>query len=146
MMQCSARTELERLFQTLSSDEISFESITTSAFTQARAKFSEQAFVELNQDCILAPFYSHSDYKKWNGFRLLSVDGSLLELPPESALYKAYGKLNPQARLPGARLSQLYDPLNQLTLEKLRGQVFHLDLIQNQSLTAQFTLLSGLFI
>ncbi|WP_159084196.1 IS4 family transposase [Saccharobesus litoralis] len=68
-------------------------------------------------NCILAPFYSQSDYKKWNGFRLLSVDGSLLELPPESALYKAYGKLNPQARLPGARLSQLYDPLNQLTLD-----------------------------
>lgn len=117
MMQCAARTEVENVFQAMNPDEIDFTSITTSAFCQARMKFSEQAFIELNTECILKLFYAQSGVKRWRGFRLLSVDGSLVELPPSPSLYEGFGKNNPQARLPGCRVSQLYDPLNKLTVD-----------------------------
>ena len=117
MMNCSARTELENLFQLTSSEKMSFDTITASAFSQARHKFSEEAFIELNRDCILNGFYSDMQVKRWHGFRLLAIDGTLASLPPQKALFDEFGKQCPQARLPCARVSQLCDVLNNLTVD-----------------------------
>jgi hypothetical protein len=116
MMQCSIRTEVDNIFE-LINGEINFSSVTTSAFSQARMKYSEQAFVELNKDCILDPFYAQEETKRWRGFRLLSTDGTLATLPPSDSLFEEFGKQCPQARLPCARISQLYDTQNKLSLD-----------------------------
>ena len=116
MMQCSIRTEVDNIFE-LMNGEINFSSVTTSAFSQARMKYSEQAFVELNKECILAPFYAQEETKRWRGFRVLSTDGSLVTLPPSDLLLKEFGKQCPKARLPCARISQLYDTQNKLSLD-----------------------------
>ncbi len=116
MMQCAIRTEVDIIFE-LMNGEINFSSVTTSAFSQARMKYSEKAFIELNKECILDPFYAQKDTKRWRGFRVLSTDGSLLKLPPSDSLLKEFGKQCPKARLPCARLSQLYDTQNKLSLD-----------------------------
>lgn len=117
MMQCSARTEVENLFQLMSPKSMNFDTISTSAFSQARHKFSEQAFIELNQECVLRGFYGQMNVRRWHGFRLLGIDGTRASLPPEQSLFDEFGKQCPQARLPCARISQLYDVLNHLTID-----------------------------
>jgi len=63
-------------------------------------------------------FYSQPEgIKRWNCFRLLSVDGSKLNLPNDADIADHFGtsKGCPQPR---ALLSSLYDPLNQMYLDQ----------------------------
>lgn len=79
--------------------------------------------MELNQVGIQS-FYQSAPYKQWNGFRLLSIDGSTLVLPKSESVIKEFGTTNfgPYADCPKsvARISMLYDVLNFTTLD---GQI-----------------------
>jgi hypothetical protein len=94
--------------------------VTKSAFTRARAKLSAEAFVKLNQAGIKS-FYRNAPYLKWNGFRLLSIDGSTAVLPKHKSTEKEFGTANfgPYAASPRslARVSVLYDVLNLTVLD-----------------------------
>jgi Transposase DDE domain len=95
------------------------------ALTHARAKLRASAFVELN-GAVLATVYEgeHAPLAQgWRGHRLLSVDSSLLRLPGSAVLGDVfswvqcanhYGLLE---RYPQARVSVLYDVLNQVALD-----------------------------
>ncbi|MDH3326683.1 MAG: IS4 family transposase [Gammaproteobacteria bacterium] len=86
------------------------------AFCKARLKFSFSAFSDLNA-ILTNDLYQSAFAQKWNGFRLLAVDGSTLELPQKAALFDHFGKMNPQANYPSARLSQLYDVINKISID-----------------------------
>jgi hypothetical protein len=96
------------------------------ALTHARAKLRASAFVELNEPAVLATVYGPGQaelVQRWCGHRLLSVDSSLLRLPGSAALGQAFGWVQcanhhgPLERYPQARVSVLYDVLNQVALE-----------------------------
>jgi hypothetical protein len=102
-------------------------SVTGGAWTQARAKLSHTAFIELNQEVLLPDFYAleHSSHRQtWRGHRLLGCDGSLLRLPSHPEVFRLFGKVD-VANHHGptgtcyapARLSVLYDLLNQIGLD-----------------------------
>jgi hypothetical protein len=101
--------------------------VTAGAWTQARAKFKHTAFVELNQAVLLPLAYAPeqaAQRRAWRGHRLLGVDGSTLRLPAQPELLRVFGAKTVTNQggatgtcYPEARLSVLYDLLNELGLD-----------------------------
>ena len=96
------------------------------ALTHARAKLRASAFIELNAAAVLATVYGPEHaalVQRWQGHRLLGVDSSLVRLPSRAAVGEAFGwvqcanQSGPLERYPQARVSVLYDVLNQVGLE-----------------------------
>lgn len=101
--------------------------VTAGGWTQARAKFSHTAFIELNKEVLLPCFYAPEQVehcRHWRGHRLLGVDGSQLRLPWHPDVIEIFGEqavanhLGPTGTtyVP-ARLSVLYDLLNRIGLD-----------------------------
>ena len=117
MVRSTLQSELDNFFGLLNGDaEGLLSEITKSAYCEARKKFSATAFIELNQQ-VVHEYYHEAVFQRWCGHRVLMVDGSTIELPFSENLLNHYGKVNSSARHPGARLSELYDPLNDMTLD-----------------------------
>ena len=59
---------------------------TNSAFTQYRNKINPEVFKYLSNN-LIQEFYTENDesISLWNGFRLLAVDGSILNLPDKKS-------------------------------------------------------------
>jgi hypothetical protein len=86
------------------------------AFSKQRQKLKPEAFVALN-DQLINQFYADGAFAKFHGFRLLAIDGSILQLPESSEIVQHYGRSSNQtACMPMARCSLVHDVLNQLTL------------------------------
>jgi len=102
-------------------------SATPGGWTQARAKLSHTAFIELNQEVLLPCFYAPEQAghrRTWRGHRLLGGDGSLLRLPSHPDVIDTFGALvvanhlgDTGTRYTPARLSVLYDLLNHIGLD-----------------------------
>jgi hypothetical protein len=76
----SIQAELVRFFNVIDDSYLSKKSVSTAAFCEARMKLSHQAFIELNDD-LVQTFYEAATIDKWQGHRLLAVDGSVTQLP-----------------------------------------------------------------
>ncbi len=99
--------------------ELSTQFASQGAFSQARMKINPDAFAELNDDCIFH-FYSNYHVKKWNGFRLIAIDGSEVQLPKTKETIDMFGEytsnfMNKTIVL--ARISKAYDVLNKLSID-----------------------------
>lgn len=101
------------------------QSVSASALTHARAKLQASAFVELNRT-VLDTVYGQTHgalVQRWRGHRLLGVDSSLVRLPSSAALGEHFGwvqcsnRHGMQERYPQARVSVLYDVLNEVAVE-----------------------------
>lgn len=99
---------------------LNFKSFTKSAFVQYRKKINPDVFKRLSS-IIVNEFYTDNDaaIKLWNGFRVLSVDGSRITLPKTKELKKEYGEARNQTQtsIIQARVSVLYDVLNNYVLD-----------------------------
>ncbi len=93
---------------------------TKSAFVQYRKKINSKVFKHLS-NVLVNEFYTDNDLsvKLWNGFRLLAVDGSRLNLPNTKELVSYYGETKNQntSGVVQARVSVLYDVLNNYVLD-----------------------------
>ena len=98
------------------------DTITASALSQARNKFSHTAFIELLDKCVVAPVYERKHYKRYRGHRLLAIDGSTLHLPTSKELIETFGAVEyrNEATLASlqveAKVAVLYDVLNEIPL------------------------------
>jgi len=101
-------------------------SVTSGALTHARAKLSPEIFSQLNQKAVLNNFYRpeyQEAVRRWRGHRLLGMDGSLIRLPSSQELFQEFSEIaivnqhGKHDRYPQARMSVLYDLLNDLALE-----------------------------
>jgi hypothetical protein len=102
-------------------------SVTGGGWTQARAKLSHTAFIELNREVLLPCFYAPEQAQHrstWRGHRLLGCDGSLLRLPSHPQVFELFGGVAVAnhlgatgTRYAPARLSVLYDLLNRMGLD-----------------------------
>ena len=113
----SLQPELDSFFQAAQGVAAPVREVTKAAFSQARLKLNHSAFLELNHKLILF-FEDHFPSKTWHGFRLLAIDGTTLRLPntPEMAEHFGTQPDTTSACRPMARVSQLYDVLNRITL------------------------------
>lgn len=108
--------------------------VTSSALTQARSHLKHTAFIELNQQAVVKTSYQEADYKRYQGFRLLGIDGSKIALPPTEAMVEAFGgttKNQHSDRIePFGLVSVLYDVLNHIALDSLlaKGKAYEVDL------------------
>lgn len=114
----SVQTELDRFYKALSQSSTSFESISKSAFTQARKKLKPEAFIELAKGQ-LDYFYENAPYQKsWKGRRVVAIDGSLLNLPHTEDIEREFGGVtNQHEKIISARCSFAYDVCNELVLD-----------------------------
>lgn len=95
-------------------------SVTASAYSQARQKYRHTAFIELS-DFTRDFYYEEADFKRWRGYRLSAIDGSMIVLPNDSEVIKTFGsralpgtKKIAFDKLPMDRLVASYDVLNHM--------------------------------
>ena len=91
MLTKTLQIELERFLRVLKGDATEA-GVSKQAFSQARKKLSEQAFIRLNAR-LLTEFYQENTYNTWKGYRLLGIDGSTLQLPTYPKLIQEFGDI-----------------------------------------------------
>lgn len=116
----SVQRGLDEFFTKLNSSDYTIREAGKSAFSQARAKLSEQGFVRLNTVAVNT-FYDQCEYYAWYCHRVLAVDGTRLLLPNHTTVKEEFGTCmmgrgNGRERSM-ASASLLYDVLNQITLD-----------------------------
>lgn len=116
----SQQDELDEFFKLLKGTELAIRVVTKSAFTQARKKLKYEAFVELNQ-VQTTYYYQFLGPQTWYGWRLMAVDGSTVQVPNTSVNLEHFGAWQPArgGPCPMARVSQMFDVLNDVTLDAL---------------------------
>lgn len=99
--------------------------VTAGAWTRARAKLKHSAFIEFNEEILLRQFYSEEqNVQRFQGRRLLAIDGSVIALPSSTAIFNEFGEEKATNQKDGfvqsyaqAQCSVLYDLLNKLALK-----------------------------
>jgi len=136
-IQSSVQRELDRFFKTYNDQLLTEPFVSQSAFSQARLKIKPEAFVELRDDCS-DHFYASYDIKKWNGHRLVAIDGSEIMLPKTKETIREFGEyttnfMNKTVVL--ARASKAYDVLNKISIDaKLANREMGEHALANQHL------------
>jgi len=100
------------------------DSISNSAFTQARANLDYKAFIELNQKCVVDVMYRDEDIKTYKGMRVLGVDGSKIILPATQSIINEFGEVPygsknsfTEGTYSYAMASTMYDVLNRVVID-----------------------------
>lgn len=97
--------------------------VTKMAYSKARHKLKHTAFIELNQTAVVHTMYEDGDYATFNGFRILGIDGSKVQLPDTDEIREAFGTIpyDNKTSVPGehpyALASVCYDVLNRIALD-----------------------------
>jgi hypothetical protein len=88
------------------------------ALSLARRKFDYSAFIELDQHLLDYFYKNFNNAKTWHGFNLLAIDGSTLKLFKYKDIREHFGTMKPNKgpEVPMARISQMFDVLNKVTL------------------------------
>lgn len=120
LLRKSLQAEIYSFFRELGT---SVKSVTASAFVQSRKKVKPDLFYDLNR-IIVNEYFTDNDenVKLYKGMRVLSVDGSTVNLPFNKDLIEEYGTFNNQNKtndLIIGRVSVLYDVLNDIVIDGL---------------------------
>ena len=117
----SYQDELDHFFKALFKLDVAVAVVSKMALCLARRKLEYSAFVELNQH-LIEFFYKHfKSIKTWHGFNLLGIDGSTLKLFKYNDIKDHFGVMKPNKgpEVPMARVSQMFDVLNKLTIDAI---------------------------
>jgi hypothetical protein len=97
--------------------------VTSSAYTQARAKLNYTAFIQM-KDKSVEMFYEDGEYNRYKNFRLLAVDGSIVILPNSDDIKKEFNPTIARCQVKEfskeviqVRVSALYDVMNNMALD-----------------------------
>jgi len=100
--------------------------ISSSAFTQARAKFKHTAFIELLEKAVINVMYKDGNYERYKGYRLLALDGSSLRLPNTAEIRAKFGVIThlngnrtDHSAQVEAKATVLYDALNKIPISAM---------------------------
>lgn len=86
------------------------------AFSQARRKVSPKAFIYL-LDEVNKWFYKNTPFNTYRGYRLLAIDGTVLQLHNNLELREKFGYIeNQNAKVARAQASALYDIENDMII------------------------------
>lgn len=93
---------------------------TKSGLSQARSFLCYKVFKRLNLWACRC-FYNQGNFKKWKGFRVLSIDGSTLQLPNHASLKEKFSQhafgAKRSVKKWMSRISFLYDVLNHVVVD-----------------------------
>lgn len=114
----SLQLELDDFFKKVRKNDTN---VTKQAFSEARRKVSPKAFVYL-LDKVNEWFYNNTPFEKYRGYRLLAIDGTVLQLHNSEELRNTYGYIeNQNAKVARARASALYDIENDMIITSSIG-------------------------
>jgi hypothetical protein len=116
----SYQDELDKFFKTVCRFYVAKRVVSKAALSKARMKLKYQAFIDLNLRMV--DFFEKNFVPRtWHGFRQLAIDGSTTKLPIEDDIAQHFGTLNCRqgALSPMARVSQLFDVLNKITVDAI---------------------------
>ncbi|MCY6355866.1 IS4 family transposase [Clostridium sp. ZS2-4] len=109
----SLQIELDDFFKNVHKGEVT---ITKQAFSQARRKVSPEAFIYL-LDGVNKWFYNDTPFNKYRGYRLLAIDGTVLQLHNSENLREVFGYIeNQNSKVARAQASALYDVENDMII------------------------------
>lgn len=132
LLKSAIQFELDTFYSQLQDTSIPQRELTQSAFTQARKKLKFEAFIKLNDEAISVFYDDDASIQRWQGYRLLAVDGTTLQLPNTAEVRKTFDAK--EGEVPLGRLSELYDVMNDLVIgaefSALEiGEAFHAELL-----------------
>ncbi len=115
--------------------------VTKQAFSKARKKLSPNTFKILNSK-LVQEYYTDNEFLTWNGFRLMGIDGSDIQVPQKEELINCFGTAKNQRgpTLAMGKISQAFDVLNYITLDTQLSYckaperelaIMHVEAIQN---------------
>lgn len=116
------------------------ETVSSSAFTQARANLKHTAFIALNNSNVES-YYRDGIYERYKGRRVLAIDGSKVRLPKGAEIKEKFGAIsysNQKKEVEGehnySQVSVLYDVLNRIpiTAECGTARAYEVDLAIKQ--------------
>ena len=105
--------------------------ISTQGYLQQRKRLNPDVFSYLNDE-YLADFYHSSETELWNGYLLLAIDGSKVEIPNSMENRRNFGTSSNQHSKQGqarALISGMYDILNGFYLDI---QIAHICTSENE--------------
>lgn len=109
----SLQIELDLFFRNIKGKETT---ITKQSFSEARLKILPEAFIKMFY-AIVKWYYQDSDFKKYKGYRLSAIDGSIIELNNSQKLRDAYGyEKNDHKITARALVSGIYDLENEIMI------------------------------
>jgi hypothetical protein len=109
----SLQIELDDFFNKVQKSDVT---ITKQAFSQARRKVSPKAFIYL-LDEVNKWFYKNVPFKTYRGYRLLAIDGTVLQLHNNENLRDVFGYIeNQNSKVARAQASALYDVENDIII------------------------------
>jgi len=117
----SYQDELDHFFKALFKLDVAVAVVSKMALCLARRKLEYSAFVEFNQH-LIEFFYKHfKSTKTWHGFNLFGIDGSTLKLYKYKDIKEHFGVMKPNnsPEVPMARVSQMFDVLNKVTIDAI---------------------------
>lgn len=98
---------------------LNFPSITKQAFSKARQNISPEAFLELCRLFVDRYYSLNKNLATWNGFNILAVDGTSLQVPDTKECGEYFGLSSNQndTKTAVATASALYDVLNDIVVD-----------------------------
>jgi len=115
----SLQLELDDFFNSINGTNFS---VTKQAFSEARQKISPTAFIKMSDE-IIKWFYRDTDFKRYKGYRLLSIDGTILEIADTEKLRNEFGYIETKTtKTARARAEGLYDVENDMILTSVIGK------------------------
>lgn len=127
----SLQLELDDFFNGINGTNLN---ITKQAFSAARQKISPTAFIKMSDE-IIKWFYKDTDFKRFKGYRILSVDGTVLEINNTEKLRDEFGYIENQSiKVARARATGLYDVENDLIIASVLGRYRTSERVQAEEL------------
>ncbi|WP_155309411.1 IS4 family transposase [Desulfosarcina ovata] len=115
----SYQDELDHFHKALFRLDVPVAMVTKMALCLARKKLKSSTFIEFNRHLLEFFYDNYKSVKTWHGFNLLAIDGSTLKLFKYEEIRKHFGIMKPKngPPCPMARVSQMFDVLNKITIE-----------------------------
>lgn len=115
----SVQLELDDFFNNITVADFN---VTKQAFSEARQKISPTAFIKMSDE-IIKWFYKDTDFKRYKGYRLLSIGGTILEINNSEKLRDKFGYIENQTiKDARSKATGLYDVENDMLLTSVIGK------------------------
>lgn len=134
----SYQDELDHYFKSLLKLDVAISIVTKMALSLARKKLKYSAFIEFNRHLTEYFYDNFINIKTWYGFNLLAIDGTGQKLFKYKDIKEHFGEMKPNKgpSRPMARISQMFDVLNKVTIDAIISpyKIGERELLKNHAL------------
>jgi len=89
------------------------------AFSKLRSNYDHSPFVAMHKAIVKKEYSGDDELSQWNGYHVLGIDGSFLQLPRTEELYQEFGRHGHKPQCPAAGASVLFDVMHGWVLDPI---------------------------